>query len=117
MSELSLIARKIGQGDTLVKPRAIHLGSFDKFYLSERLGTIGTAGTFGTIDCVSTLIIPCPAQGNRVVALGSCAFRNKRTGKVLDTPKADFHKFRNGKMCEFFEFCDTAQAIAQATAN
>jgi hypothetical protein len=41
-----LIAGKIGQGDTLVKPRAIHLGSFDKFHLSERLGTIGTAGTF-----------------------------------------------------------------------
>jgi uncharacterized protein len=57
------------------------------------------------------------AQGDRVVALGSCAFRNKRTGKVLDTTKADFHKFRNGKICEFFEFYDTAQAIAQATAD
>ena len=57
------------------------------------------------------------AQGDRVVALGSCAFRNKRTGKVLDTPKADFHKFRNGKICEFFEFYDTAQAIEQATAD
>jgi uncharacterized protein len=57
------------------------------------------------------------AQGDRVVALGSCAYRNKRTGKVLDTPKADFHKFRNGKICEFFEFYDTAQAIAQATAD
>jgi len=57
------------------------------------------------------------AQGDRVVALGSCAFRNKRTGKVLDTPKADFHKFRNGKICEFFEFYDTAQAIAQATPD
>jgi uncharacterized protein len=54
------------------------------------------------------------AQGDRVVAVGSCAFRNKRTGKVLDTPKADFHKFRKGKICEFFEFYDTAQAIAQA---
>jgi len=28
-----------------------------------------------------------------------------------DTPKADFHKFRNGKICEFY---DTAHAIAQA---
>jgi len=63
------------------------------------------------------LIIECFAQGDLVLALGSCAFRNKRTGKVLDTPKADFHKFRNGKTCEFFEFYDTAQAIAQATAD
>jgi len=57
------------------------------------------------------------AQGDRVVALGRCGFRNKRTGKVLETPKADFHRFRNGKMCEFFEFYDTAQIIAKATAD
>jgi uncharacterized protein len=57
------------------------------------------------------------AQGDRVVALGTCAFRNKRTGKVVDTPKADFHRFRDGKMCEFFEFYDTAQIIAKATAD
>ena len=54
-------------------------------------------------------------QGERVVALGNCSFRHKQTGKVLDTPKADFHKFRGGKICEFFEFYDTAQAISSAT--
>jgi uncharacterized protein len=57
------------------------------------------------------------AQGDRVVALCRCSFRNKRTGKILDTPKADFHKFRDGKICEFVEFYDTAQAIAVATAS
>lgn len=55
------------------------------------------------------------SQGNRVVALGNCSFRNRQTGKILDTPKADFHKFRGGKICEFFEFYDTAQAISKAT--
>ena len=55
------------------------------------------------------------AQGNRVVALGSCSFKHKITGKTLETPKADFHRFRNGKICEFFEFYDTALAIATAT--
>jgi uncharacterized protein len=30
------------------------------------------------------------AQGDRVVALGHISFKNKRTGKVLETPKADF---------------------------
>lgn len=55
------------------------------------------------------------AQGDRVVALGSCSFRHRQTGKILDTPKADFHKFRAGKICEFFEFYDTAQAISKAT--
>jgi len=42
------------------------------------------------------------AQGDRVVALGSCSFKHKITGKTLETPKADFHRFRNGKICEFF---------------
>jgi uncharacterized protein len=55
------------------------------------------------------------AQGDRVVALGRCSFRHKKTGKVLETPKADFHKFRGGKICEFFEFYDTQQALAVAT--
>jgi ketosteroid isomerase-like protein len=55
------------------------------------------------------------AQGDRVVALGHVSFTNKRTGKTLETPKADFHKFRDGMICEFFEFYDTAQAIDKAT--
>jgi ketosteroid isomerase-like protein len=55
------------------------------------------------------------AQDDRVVALGSCSFRNKESGNVLDTAKADFHRFRDGKICEFFEFYDTAQAISCAT--
>ncbi|MGH7931168.1 MAG: nuclear transport factor 2 family protein [Candidatus Binatia bacterium] len=55
------------------------------------------------------------AQGDRVVALGNCSFQHKQTGKILDTPKADFHRFRDGKICEFFEFYDTAQAISSAT--
>lgn len=55
------------------------------------------------------------AQEERVVALGNCSFKNKRTGRILETPKADFHRFRGGKICEFFEFYDTAQAISCAT--
>jgi ketosteroid isomerase-like protein len=55
------------------------------------------------------------AQGDRVVALGHVCFTNKRTGKILETSKADFHKFRDGMSCEFFEFYDTAQAIDKAT--
>jgi uncharacterized protein len=57
------------------------------------------------------------AQSDRVVALGSCSFKHKQTGKTLKTPKADFHKFRAGKICEFFEFYDTAQAISMATPD
>jgi len=57
------------------------------------------------------------AQGDRVVALCQVSFKHKKTGKTLETPKADFHKFRDGKICEFFEFFDTARAIESATTN
>lgn len=50
------------------------------------------------------------------MALSQVSFKHKKTGKILNTPKADFHKFRDGKICEFFEFYDTAQALAVATA-
>ena len=57
------------------------------------------------------------AQADRVVALGQVSFKHKKTGKTLESPKADFHKFRDGKICEFFEFFDMAGAIEKATAN
>ena len=52
------------------------------------------------------------AEGDRVVALCHVSFKHRKTGKTLVTPKADFHKFREGKICEFFEFYDTAKALA-----
>ena len=55
------------------------------------------------------------AQGDRVIALCQVSFKHKKTGKTLNTPKADVHKFRDGKICEFFEFYDTAGALAAAT--
>ena len=55
------------------------------------------------------------AQDDRVVALCHVSFRNKKTGNTLVTAKADVHKFRDGKICEFFEFYDTAAALAAAS--
>ena len=54
------------------------------------------------------------AQGDRVVAIGRCAWRNKRTRKVADTPKIDLWRFKNGRVVEFSEFYDTARAFAAA---
>ena len=42
------------------------------------------------------------AQGDRVVMLGRCTWRNKKTGKVVSTPKADSWRFANGKAVEFY---------------
>jgi len=52
------------------------------------------------------------AQGDRVVMLGRCAWRYRKTGKVVWTPKADSWRFENGKAVEYFEFYDTAQVLA-----
>ena len=54
------------------------------------------------------------AEGDRVAMLGSTAWRHRATGREIDTPKADFWKFRDGKVVEFRELYDTAALIAAA---
>ena len=55
------------------------------------------------------------AQGDRVVMLGRCSWRFKKTGKVVSTPKVDVWMMANSKAIAFFEYYDTAQVHA-ATA-
>jgi uncharacterized protein len=54
------------------------------------------------------------AEGDRVAVLGSTAWRNSKTGRAVDTAKADFWTFRDGKVVEFHELYDTAALIAGA---
>ncbi|MFZ1990492.1 MAG: nuclear transport factor 2 family protein [Alphaproteobacteria bacterium] len=54
------------------------------------------------------------AQGDRVVAVGSCSWNNRRTGKSVDTPIVHLWRFKNGKATEYFEFYDTAAVQAAA---
>lgn len=51
------------------------------------------------------------ADGDWVVMLGSCKWGNRTTGKVVETPKADFFEFRDGKIVRFYELFDTAAAL------
>jgi ketosteroid isomerase-like protein len=55
------------------------------------------------------------AQDDAVVARGSCAWTNKKTGKRAETPKVDFWRFKGGKAIEFYEYFDTAHVIDAAT--
>jgi ketosteroid isomerase-like protein len=50
--------------------------------------------------------------GDFVLMIGSCSFTNRRTGKSFTTPKADLWRFSGDKAVEFFEFYDTAAALA-----
>jgi ketosteroid isomerase-like protein len=55
------------------------------------------------------------AQGDAVFMRGSTAWRNKKTGKAVETPKIDFWRFRDGKAVEYYEYYDTARVFAAAS--
>ena len=55
------------------------------------------------------------AQEDAVAVFCSTAWRNKRTGKVAETQKVDFWRFKDGKAVEFREYYDTAKLLAAAS--
>jgi ketosteroid isomerase-like protein len=55
------------------------------------------------------------AAGPFVLALGEVSFTNKGTNKTAAMPKADLWRFSRGKAVEFFEYYDTAVALAAAS--
>jgi ketosteroid isomerase-like protein len=42
-----------------------------------------------------------------VVMVGRCAWRNRATGRIVDTPKVDVWHFEGGKAVTFFEMFDS----------
>ena len=54
------------------------------------------------------------AEGDIVFVRCTTSWRAKKTGRAFETPKADFWRFRDGKVVEFYEFYDTAQVMAAA---
>jgi ketosteroid isomerase-like protein len=54
------------------------------------------------------------AQDDAVFVRCSTSWKHRKTGKSFDTPKADFWRFRDGKIVEFYEYYDTAQIMAAA---
>jgi hypothetical protein len=55
------------------------------------------------------------ADGDRVVMIGRMAWRNRATGKLLESLKVDLWRFVDGQAVEFLEMYDTAAAVAAAT--
>jgi ketosteroid isomerase-like protein len=42
-----------------------------------------------------------------VVMIGRCAWRNRATGRIVDTPKVDIWHFEDGKAVTFLEMFDS----------
>ena len=47
------------------------------------------------------------ADEDDVVMIGRCAWRNRATGKIVDTPKVDIWHFENGRAVTFLEMFDS----------
>jgi ketosteroid isomerase-like protein len=45
--------------------------------------------------------------GDDVVMIGRCAWRNRATGRIVDTPKVDVWRFEGGKAVSFLEMFDS----------
>lgn len=52
------------------------------------------------------------AQGPRVAVLGTCAWRSRRSGAVVESPFAQFFTFANDRIARVVEIFDTAAALA-----
>jgi ketosteroid isomerase-like protein len=45
--------------------------------------------------------------GDDVVMVGRCAFRNRATGRLVDTPKVDVWRFEDGRAVSYLEMFDS----------
>ena len=102
---MSICAEKMKFGSLLQGQGAAYLTAYQS---RDELGQYfdGLKNDWDMIEYVSEHFV---AQGDRVVMLGRCSWRFKRTGKVVSTPKANSWRFADGKAVEFYEFYDTAQ--------
>jgi uncharacterized protein len=96
-------------------PRGAAPLAFTKQYHSREALQAYFSGLLDDWAMISYTIDEYVAQGDAVFARGSCAWTNKKTGKIAETPKVDFWRFRNGKAVEFYEYFDTAHVAAAAT--
>jgi ketosteroid isomerase-like protein len=96
-------------------PRGAAPLAFAKQYESRDALQAYFGGLLSEWTMISYTIDEYVAQGDAVVARGSTSWTNKKTKKVMNTPKVDFWRFRDGKAVEFYEYFDTAHVAAMAT--
>ncbi|MCA0434058.1 MAG: nuclear transport factor 2 family protein [Proteobacteria bacterium] len=60
-------------------------------------------------------VLDTVSEGEKVVVLSEMAWRNRATGKRIDTPHIGLFTFENGKVVTYYETFDTHRMIQAAT--
>ena len=98
------------------KLRSLADGVSDGAFARERSGPAEIVGFLEDLsrdwEMLYFVVDEYIAQGDRVVAIGSTAWKNKATGKTASTPKVDVWRFRDGKAVDYAEYLDTAGVFA-----
>ncbi len=83
----------------------------DDFAAPPRRGKVGAMEYVQTLGRDWEMIDFEPQRfidaGDDVVMVGRCAWRNRATGRVVDTPKVDVWRFREGRAVSFLEMFDS----------
>ena len=69
-------------------------------------------GLLGQLEMIHYHVDEYIAKDNNVVVIGNTKWKNRKTGKFVDTPKVDVIKMKDGLMTEFSEYYDTAALVA-----
>ncbi|MEM6910359.1 MAG: nuclear transport factor 2 family protein [Verrucomicrobiota bacterium] len=54
------------------------------------------------------------SEGERHIVICECAWKHGATGKVVETPKLDSYRMKDGLIVEFREYYDTAKTVEAA---
>jgi ketosteroid isomerase-like protein len=84
-------------------------GMSEKVYSSKESLRGYLEGLHQSWEMIHFSITEYIADGDRIVAFGSCAWRNRQTNKTVETIKIDMWKFKDGRAVEIYEFFDTAK--------
>ncbi|WP_171182250.1 nuclear transport factor 2 family protein [Ruegeria sp. HKCCD8929] len=74
-------------------------------------------GLVGTFSMDHWRIDDAVAEGDHVIGIGSTGWTHKGTGKSFVTPIIIVTRWRNGRICEYGEYYDTAKIAATTIPN
>jgi ketosteroid isomerase-like protein len=88
-------------------------------FAEERKSKAEAIAYFASLAAHWTMIHWTPhtyvTEGDKIAVFSTCAWKNKQTGKAVETPIAHLLQFENGKVASVIELFDSARVLAAAT--